>query len=178
MVRKNIIVLALLCVITYVAGMAGYANAAPATDPRCDTLSGAAYGMCLSAFAIGCDDPANTNPGCATIADKYFQVTGEIPVWNLPACPCGTAQDMIDYLAAGGGPGSCRDYVDSALGIYAATDYFYYVTASYPVVSNAKCTLGGVNSMLITPEEAQSCINEMTTVINQYNLTCTVFGTK
>lgn len=50
-------------------------------DPRCEGLTGAAYGMCSAAVSVGCDDPDSQNGGCTTLVEKYTQITGEKAPW-------------------------------------------------------------------------------------------------
>jgi len=82
-------VLAALFYLSSVAIAAG-----PDTDPRCEGLTGAAFGLCQAATAVGCDDEATRTPGCAEIEDSYTQITGNTPPW---LCPCSeTYQSAVD----------------------------------------------------------------------------------
>ncbi len=85
MFRRSVLVLAVFCAAIYYIGIAGYVEATnPNADPRCEGLSGAAYGMCISAIAIGCDDPDTTIPGCTQIEENFTRITGEPPTWLPP----------------------------------------------------------------------------------------------
>lgn len=53
-------------------------------DPRCEGLSGAAFGLCTAAISVGCDDEETRKPGCTKIEDKYEQITGGVPPWTIP----------------------------------------------------------------------------------------------
>lgn len=176
MARKSLLVLALLCAAVFGPVFTVNANAASPDNPKCDALSGAAYGMCLSAYAIGCDDKVTANPGCATIASKFSQVTGQTPVWLLPPCPCGAAADFERYLSADGGAGSCIDKVDAQIIVYGSSPTsFYHVWSMYPAYtgSTPTCGFNGVSKIALTTDEASSCIAELKSIISQNNLTCT-----
>jgi hypothetical protein len=72
---------AALIVIGVGAGAAG-----PNGDPRCEGLSGAAYGMCSAAIALGCDDPETVGPGCEQVENNFTNITGETPPWTEVVC--------------------------------------------------------------------------------------------
>jgi hypothetical protein len=65
---------------------AGTAAANPNADPRCASLSGAAYGLCIAALAVGCDDPETEKRSCAKLAANFRRITGEEPPWTEPVC--------------------------------------------------------------------------------------------
>lgn len=112
MSRRIVLVLGLFSAAIYFIGIASYAEAQkPNTDPRCKGLTGAAYGMCVSAIAIGCDDPENAPQGCTQIEDNFTQITGESPPW-VSLCPEASYYKMVvDYLLQQGASffngGSC-----------------------------------------------------------------------
>jgi hypothetical protein len=179
MVGRNGLLLALLCAAIYVIGFAGNANAGPNTDPRCDGLSGAAYGMCTAAIAVGCDDKTATNPGCDTIEEKFTQVTGETPPWTLPPCPCGTSERMITHLESEDGPIGCSDEAGRILGIETKA-YVNAVFSIYPYQDGSKQTCGYNNTSAysMSDDEANSCLIEVRSTIDAYGLTCVVPPTK
>jgi hypothetical protein len=178
MTRRNVLVLVFLCAAIYGVGLAGYANAGgPADNPRCVGLKGAAYGMCVAAFATGCDDPATTKPGCAKIEEKFTQVTGETPPWTLPPCPCGTINDFIAFIEASGYGDAltCSDEVNVRLSIDTRIVPFIY--SFYPGFSSNldKQTCGlGSTSYSMTDAAAKSCIIELRATIENYRLTCSI----
>lgn len=86
--------LLLLFVVVFTSGTLNQAVAgSPAEDPRCHGLSGAAFGMCAAAIAVGCDDPATPKPGCEKIAENFTQITGKEPPWEV-SCPCWSTEDL------------------------------------------------------------------------------------
>jgi hypothetical protein len=90
--RKLLLVI-ILCIIH---GLSTNAFAeGPKDDPNCEGLTGAAFGLCASAAALGCDD-STTKLGCEKIDETYFTITGDIPPWS--ACPCfslGTVNSVV-----------------------------------------------------------------------------------
>lgn len=50
----------------------------------CDGLYGAAFGLCRSGIAVGCDLD-DTQPACSQIAEQFEQITGELPPWVIIA---------------------------------------------------------------------------------------------
>jgi hypothetical protein len=180
MSRRSVLVLVFLCVAIYGVGLAGYANAGgPADNPRCVGLKGAAYGMCVAAFATGCDDPATTKPGCATIEKKFTELTGETPPWTLPPCSCGTSDEFITKLDRQGGAVSCTDQVNIMLSIDSST-VSKSVFSNYP--GNGpyqQCCLKSDEGeiCILAPssdDNLRSCIIELRATIDHYDLTCTV----
>jgi hypothetical protein len=79
--RIMFLVICYLCIST---GTAVAGN--PDADPRCEGLSGAAFGLCTAAVSVGCDDPEVTNPGCSSVADNFIKITGNPPPWTEPLC--------------------------------------------------------------------------------------------
>ena len=63
-------------------------SANPNTDPLCEGLAGAAFGLCTAAVNLGCSAPETTNSGCDRVAEKFTQITGEEPPWiyTYPVC--------------------------------------------------------------------------------------------
>jgi hypothetical protein len=157
-------------------GIGDQALANPNADPRCQGLSGAAFGMCAAAIAVGCDGET-VAAGCERIEDNFTQITGEVPPWTpLPKCPCGDIATFKDILVDATGLG-CTDEAGSYLAIdtdkqVSAIFSFY----PYQGVGN-KQTCGFDNTSLygLTDEEAQSCINELRTTIENLQITCKVY---
>jgi hypothetical protein len=177
MFRQSVLVLVPFFILIYSVGVAGYAEAAdPNSDPRCAGLSGAAYGMCISAIAIGCDDPAATNPGCTKIEENFTRITGETPTWTLPPCPCGTAERFIVHLQEQGGPISCTDEVDQLLSI-ATESYVSSVFSFYPyqgLGQKQTCGTNDTSENSVTNDEAKSCLIEVRSTIDKYGLKCEI----
>lgn len=65
------------------------------TDPICSDLSGAAFGQCTAAVAVGCDGTANQPAGCTRIAENFTRLTGTAPPWELGSCSCYTYEDIV-----------------------------------------------------------------------------------
>jgi hypothetical protein len=149
-------------------------TATPVDNPQCDGLTGAAFGLCAAATAVGCDGSDTQAPGCTQIAEQFTQITGETPPWTLPPCPCGTANDFVAYLDTGGGVQACGDVTRQYLEI---KSIFTSVFSYYPGQFGSKQTCGFDNTSLysLTNDEAQSCITELNSIITQYDLTCEVF---
>ena len=76
-------------------------------DPICAELTGAAYGQCTAAVAVGCDGSATQPAGCVKIAENFTRLTGATPPWELPtvSCPCfsldSAIADIEAHLASG-----------------------------------------------------------------------------
>jgi hypothetical protein len=91
-------------------------------DPRCEGLTGAAFGLCKAAIAVGCDDPEVTKPGCTKVEENFMQITGSEPPWTQPVCTDNS--ECADYEfcrtpdGSCGGPGVCKDRYESCLGAY------------------------------------------------------------
>lgn len=91
MKRERVFIVAIAIAVIFMVGMvlsAGYAivAASPANDPRCQGQTGAAYGMCTAAIAVGCHLDA-TNPGCDKITENFTKITGQVPPPWLSSCP-------------------------------------------------------------------------------------------
>lgn len=89
MKRARGFIVAIAIAAIFMVGMvlsAGYAivAASPANDPRCQGQTGAAYGMCTAAIAVGCHLDA-TKPGCDKITENFRVITGQVPPWL--SCP-------------------------------------------------------------------------------------------
>jgi hypothetical protein len=157
-----------------------FAAAKSGNDPRCDGLTGAAYGICTTAIATGCDTDID-NMGCQTLADKFITITGEIPPWSttLPDCPCGSSETFINRLypftkdQKTGLTLTCYD----DLGFYLEMDYGAntgLVFSFYPDQGKSKQTCGFDNTSLyvLSDAEAQSCINELHKTADYFGLVC------
>ena len=71
MFRRNLLTLALFCTAIFFVGMTGYGDAGnPNSDPTCEGLSGAAYGLCTAAIAIGCYDSRSLQLPNAPVSKK------------------------------------------------------------------------------------------------------------
>jgi hypothetical protein len=55
-------------------------------DPICAGLTGAAFGQCTAAVAVGCDGSVDQPTGCKKISENYTRLTGESPPWELGSC--------------------------------------------------------------------------------------------
>jgi len=82
MIRLHSILSGPIFIIGFLMLGLGGAVAGPNDDPRCEGLSGAAFGMCASAIAIGCDDPNVQISGCDKITENYTKITGAPPPWD------------------------------------------------------------------------------------------------
>ena len=169
MFRRSVLILALFCAASYYIGIAGYAEAA--SDPRCEGLSGAAYGLCLAAIATGCDDLATANPGCAKIEESFTRITGVTPTWTLTPCPCGTATEFIAHLEEQGGAASCKNVRGRVLSID-TMEYGSSIFSYYPGQGEEKQTCGynGTSAYSMTDDEAKSCIIELETTLEKFGM--------
>ena len=189
--------LLLLFVVMFTSGTLNQAVAGrPAEDPRCHGLSGAAFGMCAAAIAVGCDDPATTKPGCVTIEENFTQITGEEPPWTV-ACPCWNADDLntasTEYagfycreMILSDGPAHCADELCGCtqfccIGTALLGDHkieFGPLRAWYDIpISSFGCGVWGVDSntgdeinrltLEITEEEYEICAQSIEPYINQ-----------
>ena len=57
-------------------------------DPICAGLTGAAFGQCTAALAVGCDGSATQPTGCTKISENFTRLTGATPPWEPPTLPC------------------------------------------------------------------------------------------
>ena len=73
----------LVC-LSFISGAVLAAN--PNIDPRCEGLTGAAFGLCNAATSMNCDDPQSAPNGCDRVADNFTQMTGETPPWTAYGC--------------------------------------------------------------------------------------------
>ncbi len=170
-------VISSLFAVLLVVGSATQVFAAkPGNDPRCVGLKGAAYGICTTAIANGCDTDI-VNLGCQTLADKFIAITGEIPPWSttLPGCPCGSSETFIKVLYPYAKADRLTCYDD--LGFYLKMDsgaYLGLVFSFYPDQGKEKQTCGFNNTSLyvLSDAEAQSCINELHKTADYFGLVC------
>ncbi len=86
--KQTILVAILFCAAIYGFGIAESFAANPADDPfsHCTDLglTGAEFGMCTAAIAVGCDIPENGgHPECIRIANNYQRITGVPPQWDI-----------------------------------------------------------------------------------------------
>ena len=88
------------------------ASANPTTDPRCEGQTGAAFGLCSAAIAMGCDNAETALPGCARIAENFTRITDKAPPWNVGTCTTDSDCDDGAYCkfvdGACGGTGVCK----------------------------------------------------------------------
>lgn len=151
--------------------------AAPTDNPQCEGLTGAAFGLCAAATAVGCDGSETQAPGCENIAEQFTQITGVSPPWTLPACPCGTTNDFISYLDPRGGGSECIDkgtviYINSPVQTF---DVF----ADFPgeLIKNGSCGFaGGAIKYQTTLDETESCALNVKSAASHYNLSCGTVG--
>ena len=107
--------------------MANAIAGGPQGDPRCEGLSGAAYGLCSAAVAIGCDDTTISDSGCNKIGENFIQVTGSPPPWEcqLTVDPTDQLYDLFEGIYL---DNSCLTDDDCvASGTYGADFDFEYV---------------------------------------------------
>ena len=69
-------------------------------DPICAQLTGAAFGQCTAAVAVGCDGSANQLAGCTRIAENFARLTGMAPPWELGTCSCFTYDEIVADIKA------------------------------------------------------------------------------
>jgi len=77
--------------------LCGCLTAQAAEDPRCVGLSGAAYGLCSAAVAIPCDGAPKQPRGCARIAARFQEITGDPPPWLARLCSSNTDCTVTEY---------------------------------------------------------------------------------
>ncbi len=188
MSRKIILsIVGVLAAVFYLSSVA--IAAGPNTDPRCVGLTGAAFGLCQAATAVGCDDPATQNPGCASIEDNFTQMTGENPPWLAPLCPC--SEYYQKFVATSWGQkyedGDCTVYVNQVPPIYviawhlavedAATGSYYTLRAGAGVGGPSTCSadsdyLDPPVTLEIEDAEVFSCFDEIEGIASMWQVPC------
>ena len=91
-----------ISVVLLILSFAGMSSKALAQSGNCVGLSGAAYGLCLSANAVGCNGTDTQPPGCTQIETRYTEITGETAPWTLPPCPCGDPSRFVEVIKDSG----------------------------------------------------------------------------
>ena len=88
MTTKALSIFVALCGLVFLSS--GSARAAPPDFSLCDSLSGAAWGLCRGGVAAGCADGSGNMTTCSIIEENFSGVTGIDPPWvaPLPVCPC------------------------------------------------------------------------------------------
>lgn len=78
-------------------------SAAQASSALCAGYTGAAYGQCVGAAAVGCDGTATEPKGCANLAQLFETLTGNSPPWDTTrptdACPCFSKESLRALFA-------------------------------------------------------------------------------
>jgi hypothetical protein len=167
----------LLAGLVFVVSVGQVFAAGPGEDPRCYGLTGAAYGICSSAIATGCDTNI-ANMGCQTIADKFITITGQTPPWSttLPDCPCGSSETFIKmlYEYAKAETLFCYDelgfYVEMDSGPNIGLVFSFYPGQGKDIKQT--CGFNNTSAYELSDAEAQSCVNELHKTADYFDLLC------
>lgn len=142
-------------------------------DPICGDLTGAAFGQCTAAVAVGCDGSANQPAGCTRIAENFTRLTGTVPPWELGTCSCFTYDEIVADVDAHKAVGDslfwCENSSSTAegFGIYnggSCTGRTVHPEFSAGVLKDAlneilgACSNHGVSLKLVTPGEPEACL--------------------
>jgi len=168
---RKLSALVFICVATIGAASTPVLAKGPSRDAACAGLSGAAFGVCQAAIAVGCDGTANQPTSCINIQTKYTQLTGDpTPPWTMPPCPCGTSEDFVTF--AGTKDVFCRVQVtDSGASILRldptgarqpADNYvFSFFPGSLAIEDKQTCGFRWISQANVTDAEAKSCMAEI-----------------
>ncbi|MEO6194081.1 MAG: hypothetical protein ABIS20_13810 [Thermoanaerobaculia bacterium] len=151
----------------------------PSEEAVCDGLTGAAHGLCTAyCEAMDCDSgsPQASQTACNKVGNKFEQITGGRPPCG---CPCvGRVEGYIEALNGDFGLVSCAGFVAPPF-----IDFVALVTAEDPARqpgAQASGFLGnfcgfaggGGDALMITDQEAQSCLALVRQKAAEAGLTC------
>jgi len=75
-----------------------FIGGAAAESPICAGLTGAAFGQCTAAVAVGCDGSIDQPNGCARIEKNFTRLSGESAPWVLGTCACYTLEEVTEVI--------------------------------------------------------------------------------
>lgn len=147
-------------------------------EATCEGFTGAAFGLCQAAYAVGCDDPNNQSPGCTKIETQFSNITGDTPPWSLPPCPCGTSSDFITIF----NPYSVGElWCGNFISVDSESTSFFRMNYNYPWINTNRqldiSTCRVVSDSLhadlqISNDEAQSCNKEIKATAEHFGVVC------
>ena len=147
-------------------------------DPICKGLTGAAFGQCQSAVAVGCDGTETQSKGCARIQENFEKIVGEEPPWKVGTCPCGSVEAYIDIIdadiKAGYNPfGEIRDFDLGYSMIFVGHDlvntdpprlelgtslFFSFYPGSFELVGKQTCGFRNTSQANLDDLQAKHCV--------------------
>jgi len=153
-------------------------------DPICKGLTGAAFGQCQAASAVGCDGTETQPKGCSRIEENFKKIVGQVPPWKLGSCPCGTVDAYTEIIKADLGAGfkpvgEIRDHEEIGSGnpytiiavghdfistdplildLHAAPFFSFYPRYSSDQWAKQTCGTFGTSLYSLSDEEATYCV--------------------
>lgn len=113
---------------------------AQTSDEDCAGTMGAGFGLCTAASHLGCGTESEKNGNaCTKIEDNFVKITGEMPPWMVPACPCFTAADLREV--GDGRSGSCGVEPSGIAGGFISGLDGSWVDAGSPLCSTVDCVI-------------------------------------
>lgn len=77
--------------------LAALHTTAQAQDAVCTGLTGAAFGQCTAAVAVGCDGSITQPAGCTKIEGNLTRLTGETAPWVIGPCSCYSYDEALSF---------------------------------------------------------------------------------
>lgn len=133
----------------------------PSRETVCDSLSGAAFGLCNAyCEAMDCDSPApHASPtGCSRVKANFTRITGQAMFPCDITCPCSTGQNSLALFAS---------ILNGTTPVQQCVSDFSNITSvqtaegSFAIVNQAAappfCSVNNQTFLTITAAEAQVC---------------------